>query len=92
MLCHLPVILKMVLVFMNLSMVQHQTLPVKVLPNPISMILSVAMMLRESFNETEGAELIENAVDKTLNQGILTRDLGGQASTAEMTAAIISNL
>ena len=36
--------------------------------------------------------LIENAVDKTLNQGILTRDLGGQASTAEMTAAIISNL
>ena len=55
-------------------------------------ILSVAMMLRESFNETEGAELIENAVDKTLNQGILTRDLGGQASTAEMTAAIISNL
>ena len=60
--------------------------------NPISMILSVAMMLRESFNETEGAELIENAVDKTLNQGILTRDLGGQASTAEMTAAIISNL
>ena len=60
--------------------------------NPISMILSVAMMLRESFNETEGAELIENAVDKTLNQGILTRDLGGQASTAEMTAAIIGNL
>lgn len=59
---------------------------------PISMILSVAMMLRESFNETEGAELIENAVDKTLNQGILTRDLGSQASTAEMTAAIISNL
>ena len=55
-------------------------------------ILSVAMMLRESFNETEGAELIENAVDKTLNQGILTRDLGGQASTAKMTAAIISNL
>ena len=68
-----------------------QTLPVKA-HNPISMILSVAMMLRESFNETEGAELIENAVDKTLNQGILTRDLGGQASTAEMTAAIISNL
>ena len=56
------------------------------------MILSVAMMLRESFNETEGAELIENAVDKTLNQGILTRDLGGQASTAEMTAAIISSI
>ena len=32
------------------------------------------------------------AVNQTLNQGILTRDLGGQASTAEMTAAIIGNL
>lgn len=60
--------------------------------NPVSMILSVAMMLRESFGEVAGAELIENAVDKTFNQGILTRDLGGKASTAEMTAAIIANL
>ena len=57
--------------------------------NPISMILSVAMMLRDSFGETAGAEMIEEAVNQTLNQGILTRDLGGQASTAEMTAAII---
>ena len=60
--------------------------------NPISMILSVAMMLRDSFGEVAGAEIIEQAVDKTLNQGVLTRDLGGQASTAEMTAAIIANL
>ena len=60
--------------------------------NPISMILSVAMMLRDSFGETAGAEMIEEAVNQTLNQGILTRDLGGQASTAEMTAAIIGNL
>ena len=56
------------------------------------MILSVAMMLRDSFGETSGAEIIEEAVNQTLNQGILTRDLGGQASTAEMTAAIIRNL
>lgn len=60
--------------------------------NPISMILSVAMMLRDSFGETAGAEMIEEAVNQTLNQGILTRDLGGKASTAEMTAAIIGNL
>ena len=60
--------------------------------NPISMILSVAVMLRDSFGETAGAEMIEEAVNQTLNQGILTRDLGGQASTAEMTAAIIGNL
>ncbi|MFC3932449.1 3-isopropylmalate dehydrogenase [Streptococcus dentapri] len=60
--------------------------------NPISMILSVAMMLRDSFGETIGAELIERAVDKTLSQGILTRDLGGHATMAEMTSTIIGNL
>ena len=60
--------------------------------NPISMILSVAMMLRDSFAELEAAEAIEAAVEKTLTQGILTRDLGGQAGTAQMTEAIINNL
>ena len=64
----------------------------KGIANPISMILSVAMMLRDSFAELEAAEAIEAAVDKTLAQGILTRDLGGQAGTAQMTEAIINNL
>ncbi|KXT78377.1 3-isopropylmalate dehydrogenase [Streptococcus sp. DD13] len=60
--------------------------------NPISMILSVAMMLRESFGEHAGADLIEQAVEQTLSEGILTRDLGGHASTDEMTEAIIRNI
>ena len=60
--------------------------------NPISMILSVAMMLRDSFAELEAAEAIEAAVEKTLGQGVLTRDLGGQAGTTQMTEAIINNL
>lgn len=64
----------------------------KGIANPISMILSVAMMLRDSFGETAGAEMIEHAVNKTLMQGILTRDLGGLANTKQMTAAIIANL
>ncbi|MCB4961710.1 3-isopropylmalate dehydrogenase [Streptococcus mutans] len=64
----------------------------KGIANPISMILSVAMMLRDSFGETAGAEMIEYAVNKTLTQGILTRDLGGLANTKQMTAAIIANL
>ncbi|NLQ93630.1 3-isopropylmalate dehydrogenase [Streptococcus mutans] len=64
----------------------------KGIANPISMILSVAMMLRDSFGETAGAEMIEHAVNKTLTQGILTRDLGGLANTKQMTAAIIANL
>ncbi|MCJ1977713.1 3-isopropylmalate dehydrogenase [Pseudolactococcus paracarnosus] len=60
--------------------------------NPISMILSVAMMLRESFGETTGAAYIERAVHQTLLAGVLTKDLGGQASLSEMTEAIIKHL
>jgi len=60
--------------------------------NPISMILSVAMMLRDSFERYEDAERIERAVEQTLAAGILTRDIGGQASTKEMTEAIIERL
>ena len=60
--------------------------------NPISMILSVAMMLRDSFGRYEDAERIEHAVEETLASGILTRDIGGQASTREITEAIIERL
>jgi len=60
--------------------------------NPISMILSVAMMLRDSFERYEDADRIEHAVDASLAAGILTRDIGGQASTREMTEAIIARL
>ena len=60
--------------------------------NPISMILSVAMMLRDSFGRHEDAERIERAVEASLASEILTRDIGGQASTKEMTEAIIARL
>lgn len=60
--------------------------------NPISMILSVAMMLRDSFGRYEDANRIEDAVEATLAAGMLTRDIGGQASTKEMTEAIIERL
>lgn len=60
--------------------------------NPVSMILSVAMMLRESFGEEVGAVMIENAVTQTFTDGILTNDLGGSATTDEMTKAIIDRL
>lgn len=60
--------------------------------NPISMILSVAMMLGDSFGCYEDAERIERAVEASLANGVLTRDIGGQASTKEMTEAIIARL
>ncbi|MGT2950517.1 3-isopropylmalate dehydrogenase [Streptococcus cuniculi] len=60
--------------------------------NPVSMILSVAMMLRESFGESAVAQKIEDAVAASFAAGILTRDLGGNASTLEAVDAIIKHL
>ncbi|MET3558985.1 3-isopropylmalate dehydrogenase [Streptococcus rupicaprae] len=60
--------------------------------NPASMILSVAMMLRDSFGEEAVASQVEQAVETVLEAGILTPDLGGQATTQEMTQAIVEAL
>ncbi len=63
--------------------------------NPIATILSAAMMLLYSFNETQAAESIVTAVDTVLNAGYRTADLarGGEAlSTTEMTDKIIQRL
>lgn len=43
--------------------------------DPIGTILSAAMMLRYSFNMTEEADDIENAVSKTLDEGCRTVDI-----------------
>ena len=60
--------------------------------NPTGMIMSVAMMLETSFGLKEAAIKIEQAVKKTLADGIFTRDLGGTATTADMRDAIIERL
>ncbi|MEM7740471.1 MAG: 3-isopropylmalate dehydrogenase, partial [Pseudomonadota bacterium] len=60
--------------------------------NPIGAILSGAMLLRHSADMDEAATLIEAAVSKTLEAGLRTKDLGGQAGTEEATEAILSAL
>lgn len=60
--------------------------------NPVSMILSVAMMLRQSFQEVALANQIETACYATMAKGILTPDLGGTATTTSMTEAVIDEL
>ncbi len=57
--------------------------------NPIGTILSVAMLLDYSAGEVACARKIDAAVDAALNQGVMTRDLGGSCSTQQMTDAII---
>lgn len=56
--------------------------------NPIATILAAKMML-EWLGETEKAAKIENAVAKVISEGkVRTYDMGGNAKTDEMAAAI----
>ena len=64
----------------------------KGIANPIGAILSGAMLLRYSLNLEQEAGLIEKAVQKTINQGYTTTDLGGNLSTREITEIILSML
>lgn len=60
--------------------------------NPIALLLSACMMLTH-IGEDKASKQIKDAIFKTLDQGkVLTRDLGGTASTTEITDAIIENM
>ena len=49
--------------------------------NPIATILSVAMMLKYSFNMDEAYNAINNATKKVLQQGYRTKDIQSEGST-----------
>ena len=60
----------------------------KGIANPIAMILSAKMML-DYLGEKDAADRLENAILKVLSEGKdVTPDLGGNASTMEMSEAI----
>jgi 3-isopropylmalate dehydrogenase len=65
----------------------------KGIANPVGTILSLAMMLRQSFGLSAEAEAVESAVDQALTAGYRTADLAtdGQQplGTREMTARIV---
>ena len=67
--------------------------------NPIATILSAAMMLRYSFDLAKEADMIEKAVNDTLEAGLRTVDIydkntckGEPLGTVEMTDEIIKRL
>jgi 3-isopropylmalate dehydrogenase len=60
--------------------------------NPIGTILSAALLLRHSLGLEAEAAAVEAAVERAIEAGARTRDLGGRLSTTEMTDAIIANL
>jgi len=62
------------------------------LADPIALILSAAMMLGH-LGETEAEQRVNQAVSRVLLEGkVMTGDLGGKATTTEITDAIIAAL
>jgi 3-isopropylmalate dehydrogenase len=60
--------------------------------NPLAMLSSIAMMMRHGLSlETEAAAL-ESAIDRALEEGLRTSDLGGEATTEDAVRAVLSNL
>lgn len=68
----------------------------KGIANPLATILSVAMLLRYSFNEADLADRIEAAVGRVLAKGIRSRDIASEGqtpvSTREMGDAVVEAL
>ncbi|MCH7903965.1 MAG: 3-isopropylmalate dehydrogenase [Armatimonadetes bacterium] len=64
--------------------------------NPLAAILSAAMMLRYSLDDSANADRIENAVEKTLEDGLRTSDIQEEGTelvnTSEMGDAVAARL
>ncbi len=60
--------------------------------NPLAMFGSVAMMLRYGLGWEAEAARVESAIDKALEAGLRTPDLGGDATTEDATEAVLANL
>ena len=66
------------------------------LANPIATLLSLAMMLRYSFDRGDAAQQIEDAVERVLAKSLRTADImqdgARSVSTSEMGDAILAEL
>ena len=60
--------------------------------NPLAMFLSAALMVRHGFGMETEAAAVESAVDRALADGLRTPDLGGDATTAQATRAVLQHL
>lgn len=65
--------------------------------NPLAMILSVAMMLRYSLGLNQEAQIIEQAVNATLDEGCMTADIAAMqgakaSSTSEVGDAVAAHI
>jgi 3-isopropylmalate dehydrogenase len=60
--------------------------------NPLAMFLSAALMLRHGLDLADEAAAVESAVEKALDGGLRTPDLGGRDGTEDATRAVLEHL
>jgi 3-isopropylmalate dehydrogenase len=60
--------------------------------NPLAMFGSVALMLRHGLDLEDAATAVESALDRALDGGLRTADLGGEATTDEATRAVLAQI
>src|SRR3954464_11109094 len=60
--------------------------------NPLATILSAALLLRHGLGREAEAAAVESAVERALDQGLRTRDLGGDATTEDATRAVLEGV
>jgi 3-isopropylmalate dehydrogenase len=60
--------------------------------NPLAMVLSAAMLLRHGLGLASEAAAVESAVQRALEGGLRTPDLGGAAGTDEATRAVLDHI
>jgi len=63
----------------------------KGIANPIAILWSVQMML-DLLGEKQAAEALMGAIEATTAKGIFTKDLGGEASTVDVTNHVIEEI
>jgi 3-isopropylmalate dehydrogenase len=60
--------------------------------NPLAMFGSVALMLRHGLALENEAAVVESAIDRALDGGLRTADLGGDATTEDATQAVLAHV
>jgi 3-isopropylmalate dehydrogenase len=60
--------------------------------NPLAMFGSVALMLRHGLGSDDAAAALDSAIDRALQGGIRTADLGGTHTTEDATQAVLAHL
>ena len=60
--------------------------------NPLAMFLSAALMLRHGLGLESEAAAVESAVERALERGLRTPDIGGDTGTVQTTRAVLEQL